>query len=181
MQLIPIAYFEDRYQISSEGSVLNLANNNFLKPIQNPNGYWKVSLAKGDGSTKQLSLHRLVALHFLPNPYEHPQVNHKNGDKSDNSLVNLEWVSAKGNHEHAFRTNLRPGYMSADDKEKHMWAVLSGTQIKDLAFELGRRPETLHKMLRETAKRLCVHDQWQQVMRENRKNAALKNLKKINT
>ena len=70
--------------------------------------------------------------------------------------------------------------MSADDKEHYLQRVLLGEQVNDIAFEISRRPETLHKMLRETAKRLGIHDQWQTVMKENRRNAAIRNLRKIN-
>ena len=177
----PIAYFEKRYAITEEGVVINLANNSILKPTKQKNGYLKVALAKGkQGKVDQQLLHILVAKHFIPNPYGHPQVNHKNGNKEDCRVVNLEWVTAKENCLHAFQTGLRPGYMSADDKEHYLQRVLLGEQVNDIAFEISRRPETLHKMLRETAKRLGIHDQWQTVMKENRRNAAIRNLRKIN-
>ena len=70
--------------------------------------------------------------------------------------------------------------MSANDKELHLKEVLQGVQVKDIAQRIGRRPETLHKMLRETAKRLGIHDQWETQMMENRRNAAIHNLEKIN-
>jgi len=176
----PIANFENRYKITAAGSVVNLANNQYLAPIKNPNGYLKVSLADGEGGAKQLSIHRLVALHFIPNPYQHPQVNHKNGNKQDNQVENLEWCSAQENHEHAFKTGLRPGYLSADEKEAYLQAVLVGVQVKDLAKRLNRRPETLHRMLRTTADRLHVRSQWDRKMKENRRDAAIRNLAKIN-
>ena len=178
--MLPLARYEKRYMIGRSGQILNLANNTFLTPIMNLNGYYKVGLANGDGTHQQALLHRLVALHFIPNPYEHPQVNHKDGDKSKNLVENLEWCSAAQNIEHAFQTGLRPGYMSADDKEAYLQEVLQGTQVNDLAARILRRPETLHKMLRDTAKRLGIHDQWEQVMKENRRNAAIRNLATIN-
>ena len=177
----PVAFFEERYDVTSSGHVVNLANNTNLTPILNPNGYLKVGLATGDGKSKQVSIHRLVAEHFLPNPYGYKQVNHKNGDKTDNSVENLEWCSCLQNTHHAFKTNLRPGYMSADDKKHYLGRVLAGEQVKDIAFSINRRPETLHKMLRETAKRLGISHQWNQQMKENRACAAKRNLEKINS
>ena len=177
----PIARYENRYLLTEDGQVKNLATNSFLTPIKNQNGYLKVTLCNGQGVGEQLMIHRLVALHYLPNPYEYPQVNHKDGNKQNNHKDNLEWCSAQMNIQHAFQTGLRPGYMSADDKETYLHEVLGGVQVNDLARRIGRRPETLHKMLRETAKRLKIHDQWEQVMKENRRNAALRNLTKINT
>ena len=176
----PIAYFENRYLISESGQVTNLANNGTLKPITNPNGYLKVGLANGDGTHKQYSVHHLVARHYLPNPYEHKQVNHKDGDKTNNHVSNLEWCTAKENILHAFQTGLRPGYMSANDKEMYLYQALAGHSVPELAASIGRRPETLSKMLRETAKRLGIHDEWVTAMKGARKNAAIRNLSKIN-
>lgn len=178
--MTPVARYENRYKITEDGRILNLANNRFLTPIPQTNGYLKVALASGSGNPQQLLLHRLVALHFLPNPYEYPQVNHKDGDKENNHVRNLEWCSAQQNNEHALKTGLRPGYMSADDKELYLKEILSGVQVSDLAARIDRRAETLHKMLRDTAKRLGIHDQWEEIMRRNRRDAAIRNLTKIN-
>lgn len=178
--MLPIAHYEKRYAILEDGTILNLANNTPLTPIRNPNGYLKVGLANGDGTHSQQLIHILVARHFLPNPYNHPQVNHIDGNKENCHKDNLEWVTAQENNLHALRTGLRPGYMSADEKEEHLFSVLAGEQVSDLAAQINRRPETLHKMLRETAKRLGIHERWQQVMQENRKNAAIRNIEAYN-
>ncbi len=172
----PIAHFEQRYLICEDGTVINRANNTPLTPIQNPNGYFKVGLATGNGGHKQVAIHTLVAKHYLPNPYDYPQVNHIDGNKSNNHVSNLEWCSARHNINHTFQTGLRPGYMSADDKESLMYRVLQGEQVNDIAVELGRHPNTLHKMLRTTSDRLGLRNQWDLVMKENRKNAAIRNL-----
>lgn len=176
----PIARFEARYLLTSEGQVLNLANNTYLTPIENPNGYLKVALADGQGNNKQVSVHRLIALHYIPNPYGHPQVNHKDGNKKNNHVVNLEWCDAHFNANHALKTGLRPGYMPANDKELYLTQVLAGQSVPELAQSIARTPETLSKMLRETAKRLGIHDQWVTAMKEARRAAALRNLSKIN-
>ncbi|MFA7188478.1 MAG: HNH endonuclease [Sphaerochaetaceae bacterium] len=178
--MMPIARYENRYKISVSGGVINLANNTLLAPIKHNNGYLVVGLADGRGGHKIFAVHRLVALHYIPNPYEYPQVNHKDGVKTNNHVSNLEWCSAVENIEHAFRTGLRPGYMSADEKENHLAAVLAGKPVPELAIEIGRAPETLSKMLRDTAKRLGIHNKWTEAMREARRNAALRNLSKIN-
>ena len=178
--MTPIAFHENRYQINESGQILNLANNRLLKPSVLDGGYLKVGLANGDGTHDQQLVHILVARHFLPNPYGHPQVNHKNGTKADCSKDNLEWCTAQRNIEHALETGLRPGYMSANDKEAYLIQVLNGVQVADLAAQINRTPETLHKMLRDTAKRLGVDAKWTQQMKENRRDAAIRNLQKIN-
>lgn len=176
----PIAHYETRYAVCKNGIIINLANNTVLKAQVNQNGYLRVGLANGDGTHWQTLVHILVARHFLPNPYEYTQVNHIDGNKQNCSADNLEWVSASENIEHAFRTGLRPGYMPADEKEVLLSRALSGEQIKDLAKEIGRRPETLHKMLRVTADRLGVKEQWDTQMKENRRNVAIRLLNQIN-
>lgn len=174
--MTPIANFEQRYLISTSGEVINLATNTVLTPIKNPNGYLKVGLADGKGGHTQLSIHVLVAKHFLPNPYDHKQVNHKDGNKENNHVDNLEWVSASQNIQHALETGLRPGYMSANDKEIYLKRVLAGEQVKDIALAINRRPETLHKMLRTTATRLGLSSEWETQMKGNRRAAAIRNL-----
>lgn len=175
----PIAYFE-QYAISENGEIISLSSGKTLTPIENPNGYLKVGLVN-NGGQKQLLVHRLVAQHYIPNPYEFPQVNHINGNKKDNRAHNLEWVSAAENIGHALKTGLTPGFMSVADREAYLQEVLQGTQVTEIAQRIGRRPETLHKMLRETAKRLGIHDQWETQMKENRRAAAIRNLEKINS
>jgi len=176
----PIAHFEDRYKISIMGYVMNLANNTFLTPIQNPNGYLKVGLANGDGTHTQVSIHRLVALHYLPNPYDYSQVNHIDGNKQNNILDNLEWCSPSQNIQHAVAIGLRPGYMSAHFKEDLLQQVIAGADLTELAGIHNRRPEVLTKALRATAERLGCKDQWTTVMKKRRRVAAIKNLEKAN-
>lgn len=176
----PIAYYEQRYLIGECGVVINLANNTPLTPMLQENGYLHVGLANGDGTHHREGLHTLVAKHYLPNPYGYIQVNHKDGIKTNCHKDNLEWCSPQQNTEHALRTGLRPGYMSANDKEKYMHRVLLGEQVSVIAVETSRHPNTLHKMLRDTSKRVGLYIEWQTIMKENRKRAAIQQLAKIN-
>ena len=68
-------------------------------------GYYSVDLCK-NGKVKTESVHRLVAIAFIPNPNSSKVVNHINGIKTDNRVENLEWVSYKDNHWHARENNL---------------------------------------------------------------------------
>lgn len=180
MKTIPMAHFESKYTIYENGTIMSHTRNMLIKPTQNPNGYMKYTFCL-NGNKQQQLIHQVIALHFLPNPYGHKQVNHIDGDKTNNALNNLEWVSRKDNIQHSLKIGLRKGYMSAEDKETYLKRVLAGEQVKDIALTIQRRPETLHKMLRETAVRLGLSDKWKKQMQENRKNAAIRNLEKINS
>ena len=91
--------------VSNTGLVKGKKYNRLLKPYLY-NGYYRVSLCQ-KGVAKKISIHRLVALHFIKNPNNKPQVNHINGDKLTNTAVNLEWVTCSENHLHAYATGLK--------------------------------------------------------------------------
>lgn len=112
-EFLPIKGYEGLYEISSFGRVKNVNRNSFLKPKLTECGYYKVNLSKpclsGKGHIlKTYAIHRLVASAFIPNPDNKKQVNHKNENKTDNHVWNLEWVTAKENVNHGTR-NLRMG------------------------------------------------------------------------
>lgn len=68
--------------------------------------YWTVTLKNGEGVYKKVSVHRLLMLTFVPNPENKAHVNHKDGDKSNNSMDNLEWATPKENFRHAVEIGL---------------------------------------------------------------------------
>lgn len=81
-----------------------------LKPALNHKGYLHlaVSNSKKEGYRTRVLVHRLVAETFIPNPDSNPQVNHKNGIKTDNRVENLEWVTNDENHAHKIQNGLCP-------------------------------------------------------------------------
>ena len=95
--------FEGRYRISDHGRVFSLLSKKLLNIYTNSHGYQCVYLYL-DGHYKNFKVHRLVAVAFVPNPYNLPQVNHKNEDKTYNYYTNLEWCSAAYNNNYGTRT-----------------------------------------------------------------------------
>lgn len=94
-----IVGYEGLYQITSDGKVWSLKNCKFLKPLlSGPKGkeYYYVCLSK-NGVKKNHKIHRLVAEAFIPNPNNLPIVNHKDENKENNRIDNLEWVTSKEN------------------------------------------------------------------------------------
>lgn len=80
------------YQVSNVGQVRSLITNKILKPVKKEDGYLRIDLYK-NSEAKKFYIHRLVAEAFLPNEDELPEVDHISGDKTDNRVANLQWIS----------------------------------------------------------------------------------------
>ena len=93
------------YVIHPCGTILSIYKNKTkeLKPHKTKNGYMRIGLPK-NGKSKKFLVHRLLALHFIPNPENKKCVDHINGIKYDNRLENLRWLTNKENS-NAFRSN----------------------------------------------------------------------------
>lgn len=107
--------YGDYYLISNLGRIKNVKNGTIMKNYKNKNNpYYKITLSFGNRN-KQVTMrvHRAVAQTFIPNPDNLPQVNHKDGNKLNNNIENLEWVTGKQNNIHAVVNKLsRSGEMS---------------------------------------------------------------------
>lgn len=97
------------YTIDSTGIINNTITSINLKPSLSGNGYYVVRL-KNNNTSKLFNLHRLIALHLIPNPENKPCVNHINGIKTDNNIPNLEWNTYSENNKHAYNNKLKIPY-----------------------------------------------------------------------
>lgn len=110
----PVKGYEGFYEVSNTGKVRSLdrvdklgrfKKGKELSSCDNGNGYQVVNL-KVNGTQKMMTVHKLVAQAFIENPNNLPEVNHKDGDKSNNRVGNLEWCTHSENAKHAHATGL---------------------------------------------------------------------------
>jgi hypothetical protein len=120
-----LAYYENDYEINQSGVIRNKHTKIIKKTTRKDNGYLICSFWI-DGKTKQEYVHRLVALTFIPNPDNLPQVNHKDENKENNSVGNLEWCTSQYNNtygtarQRSVATQMRNGsYERARDRWIH--------------------------------------------------------------
>ena len=143
---VPLDQFNKFYEISNLGNVRPtqrrpgntrriLAN---LKPKLMHDGYLFIRLNANEGQ-KYFNLHRLIAKTFIPNPMNLPQVNHKNYNKIDNRVSNLEWVTPSFNVKHSFKKERK--------KPIRRLAILreNGLIPKDFDFLKGKDRRILYR------------------------------------
>lgn len=137
--------YEGLYSISNHGRVMSYCGSRWrnqvglIKPGIKQNGYLKVSLyGRGDKSSTNKYIHRLVLLHFGPPPLDNTDVNHIDGDKTNNRFDNLEWTTRSGNMRHAMRVGLW-----TSKGEANPMRILSEDQVREI--RLSYRKSSYHR------------------------------------
>lgn len=125
--------YEGQYMVSSWGRVksfnyFNTKKEHLLTPHKNQNGYLSAQLCK-KGKTKLILIHRLVALAFIPNPDNLPVINHKDENKTNNRMDNLEWCTYSHNSKHGNRKEKVIKTMIANGTAKPVAQLFNGKII----------------------------------------------------
>jgi len=168
--------WQNKYMVSSLGNIYSNVSNKKLRPSINKKGYHLLSTKlggrtgnQGTGKNLCVRVHRLVAMAFLPNHENKSEVNHKNGDKDNNTMYNLEWATPSENALHSVHvlgnrskrgienplhvvTKEQREYVKSNYKPRHK---LFGARA--LGRELGVHHVTILRVLAETDE-VCIGD-----------------------
>ena len=148
----PITGWEDLYAVSSLGRFKNIQRGKLRKTRVVPEGYHQIVLTR-NGKQTVLAAHRVVAQEFIGFS-DKPDVNHKDGDKSNNAVSNLEWSTKKENMAHAIETGLWNPAGEGNGKAKltlsnvHWikYALAQGARVSYLARAFGLEPAGISKI-----------------------------------
>lgn len=146
----PVPILGGLYVLNPDGDIKSQHKRNYGRMITSRidrAGYYTVRLSKA-GKTKTYFLHRLLAQAFIPNPFNKRYVNHKNGDKLDISIDNLEWSTHSENIQHAFSTGL---CRAPEFNSKKVIDICTGKEyssIVEAANECGMPYSTCKNILR---------------------------------
>lgn len=167
-----IPRYEGLYSISTSGDIKSLGrlircrggerfkNETNVTSYPNQKGYVMVQLYKG-GHRKNFTIHRLLSITFLENPENLPQINHKDGNKQNNSLENLEWCSSLHNVQHSRITGLNKNYGEKVNtvklKESEVLKIdrlyrSGGTSLRKLARQFN--------VCKNTIRSIVLHKTW---------------------
>lgn len=157
------------HTISETGIVTNTKTNRIKSQWIGANGYYHVDIHENGTATK-IAVHRLIALHFIPNPDNKRTVNHIDGNKRNNSLSNLEWATDSENLQHAYDNNLQPyrRKYSLEEYEQFFYQVIAGKSLTTLASEVNQSLTQLSLYVKEAAIRLNKLTEYQNALKEQK-------------
>ena len=183
MSFLPVKGYEGLYEVSSTGQVRSLDRETqgadgtayrkkgvILRPHPHKDtGCLQVSLWKS-GRGRHHYVHRLVGEAHIPNPDNEPEINHIDGVRTNNTRDNLEWVSRRGNAQHAVRTELRK-YTHRMTKEQFvecLWSVIAGESYQALSQRTPYQVPFLSTKLRAMARELQVEGELNESLQQQR-------------
>jgi hypothetical protein len=148
--------------INKNGIVYNSKTGNYIKPNLGRRGYFTISLCI-NGVCKTKTLHRIIANCFIPNQDNKPEVNHKNGIKTDNRIDNLEWVTHKENLAYAYELNL-----INNTGENNKISILKDIQVLEIRDKYNKGVKTsvlseLYNVSKSTINYVTARRNWKHI------------------
>ena len=116
----PIDGTDGKYEVSNLGHVRTSGQRPGLLTLTKQKSGYRYAMIEIDGKSCNRRVHRLVAQHFLPNPDNMKEVNHKDGNKDNNRVDNLEWCTRSHNVKHSFDTGLKQPHRWTDEERKQI-------------------------------------------------------------
>ena len=143
--------YEGFYQGSDLGNVRSIRFNKIRNMKSwDSHGYRAVELCMNN-NRYTVGIHRLVALTFIPNPENKPEVNHKDRNKSNNNVENLEWVTQSENVAHAYRHGVEPRPTHQDQPfQKEILDIIENKKyfsIREASRQTGHKRDTIRRSL----------------------------------
>ena len=187
MQWLPVKGYEELYEVSDTGKVrsvdrvLSVTNQKerlfkgrvLLQTMNKQVQYKQVSLWKENKGTSYY-VHRLVAEAFIPNPEGKPHVNHIDGNRQNNHISNLEWVTSGENSLHASKTGLRvyTNRLTKDEFLDCLYDVINGESYQSLSSRVPYKVPFLSTKLRALAKEFNLETELDESLYTQRVNRA---------
>lgn len=152
----PVVGYEGVYEVSNKGRVKSLIRGKgILKPDKHSNGYVSVELFRGkEVKSKRLTIHRLVALAFIPNPNNLPFVNHKDESRDNNCVENLEWITHRDNLLYGTASQRRIAHTDYSDPKRAEIARANGKAVSRPVDQFTRSGEYIQSF--ESAKAASI-------------------------
>jgi len=154
---IDIGSLEKRYRISKCGEIYNIAKNKALSGTITTEGYNSIYLVDNVGG-RTYYRHRVVATKFIPKIMGKNFINHKNGNKLDNRVENLEWCTNSENLRHSIKMGNKhgPPLRYNEISMEMIYLLVSRYTHKEVSKLLGIRCDSVGKILRNDKKRLTI-------------------------
>lgn len=131
----------DALEVSTHGRLRNVITETIYKFHTTKNGYLIASITFGSRQSKKtFRAHKCVAETFIPNPDNKPSINHIDGNKTNNNVSNLEWVTNKENSAHAWKNNLSAPHKSANRKLTEDEIAYIRSNYVPMSRTFGARP-----------------------------------------
>lgn len=159
MKQIIVDGYETNYYITENGDCYNIKTGKYLKGQISNSGYLNYNLSLTPNNKKRYYAHRLVALMFLDNKYNYPEVNHKDGNKLNNNMNNLEWVTAKQNIQHSLELGLNSNHKKVYQFNKQLQLVNIFQSIAE-AGRQGFNTAMIQQELMNKSKTLTLGYYW---------------------